>query len=132
VTVPPGVQKYGALIEPDAVEDARVRNDLPASYSRSDTLRYCIARAAGLDHFDALREAQKLGRRTLDPKVDDDGMASVTVYVPEDLLTQCMEMIGTKNRSHAVRVAIGEAANRADLIERADRGPRGRKPKSAK
>lgn len=132
MSVPNGTCQVGAQIEHDAIEDARIRNGLSASYSRSDVMRYCIARAAGLDHYDAMREAESMGRKTLAPKAGESGLTSVTVNVAESLLEKAMQEAGTNNRSQAVRWALGVTAKRADLLERANRGPRGRKPAQAR
>jgi hypothetical protein len=125
------VVQVGARIHEDWVMGARLRHRLPAEYSRSDVIRFCMALAAGMDRYDAMREAESLRRETA-AKVEDSGYTAVTANMSDELLTRAMSTLETSNVSFAVRYAIGLANEFSlDAIKAgADRGPRGRKPKT--
>lgn len=125
MSIPHGVIQVGAHIVEDWVMGVRIKHNLPASYTRSDVMRFAVALTAGMDRYDSMREAESMGRRELRAKPQADGFTAVGVNLPETLITQAMESLGTTNRSYAVRAALANAAQLPDTTV-ADRGQSGR------
>ena len=125
MSIPHGVIQVGAHIVEDWVMGVRIKTNLPASYTRSDVMRFAVALTARwIVTIPCVRQSS-MGRRELRAKPQADGFTAVGVNLPETLITQAMESLGTTNRSYAVRAALANAAQLPDTTV-ADRGQSGR------
>jgi hypothetical protein len=98
----------GATIDDEMVVEIVAKHRLPMGISRSEVIRYCLARLAGNDHYDSLRIAEKPRLEALErrAKTQENGLTKVSAEVPDSLLIDAKTRHGISNTSQLIRFGM--------------------------
>lgn len=107
----------GAVIDDSMIPLVISENRLPIGITRAEIIRYCLARVSGMDHYDALREAERPRNIAGKASIRDNGLTKVSADVPEQLLELAMKALDRTNVSEVVRYAIASNTGKHDSTE---------------
>lgn len=97
----------GAKIDDSMIPAIINQNRLRPDMTRAEVIRYCLAITSGMDHYDALREAEKpRNESTRKAHPNANGLTLVSADIPKDLLHKAMSKLGVDNISQAIRYAL--------------------------